>query len=160
MEDNKPPRKDEPSAARNKLQKLSGDSIATQKTIAVQIRLTALNSKSESDAQLAQEFLRCFWAEPPEAVEWAFRAWRDESPYFPAILDIRKLIASWHRQQREQADATARRQEKAQIEELRERGELVEFADIVKRMRETLNSQPEPEHLRREREFRHRMQRK
>jgi hypothetical protein len=121
--------------------------------------MTAANAKATVDSLLSAEFDRVFSNEAPEAIEWAFRVWRDESPFFPTILDIRKLLASWHRKQREQADTKAKRQEKAEIEEMRKRGELVDFADIVKQMRETLNSQPEPEHLRREREFRHRMQR-
>ncbi len=121
--------------------------------------MTAANAKATVDSLLSAEFDRVFSGEAPEAIEWAFRVWRDEAPFFPTILDIRQLLASWHRKQREQADAKTKRQEKAEIEEMRKRGELVDFADIVKQMRETLNSQPEPEHMRREREFRHRMQR-
>ena len=125
----------------------------------MQMVMTAANAKATVDSLLAAEFDRVFSGEPPQAIEWAFRAWRDESPYFPAILDIRKLIAGWHRKQREQAEEMTRRAERSKIEELRKRGELVEFSDIVKLMREKLDSQPEPEHMKREREFRLRMQR-
>jgi len=159
MDDNKPLRKDGPNAAGNKLQKLSGDSIASQKAIAVQVHLTALNSKSESDAGLAQEFLRSFWAEPPEAVEWAFRSWRDASPFFPAISEIRALVDRWHREKREAAEAEKRRAEREAIDQARREGKLVDFADLRKELANTLAAQPEPEHTKKQREFQHRMQR-
>lgn len=123
------------------------------------MHLTTLNSKSEPNRELTGEFLRVFWNEPPEAIEWAFRAWRNESSFFPAIADIRKLLHAWHRDEREKAEAEKRRAEREAIEQARKEGKLLDFAAIVKQMRETMNSQPEPEHLKREREFRRRMER-
>jgi len=42
------------------------------------------------------EFTRLFDQEPPEAIEWAFREWRLQSSFFPAIADIVELISTWH----------------------------------------------------------------
>jgi hypothetical protein len=120
--------------------------------------LTALNSKSESDAGLAQEFLRSFWAEPPEAIEWAFRTWRGSSPFFPAISEIRALVERWHRERHEAAEAEKRRAEREAEEQARREGKLVDFVDLQKQLAEAMKSQPEPEHIRKQREFRLRME--
>lgn len=125
----------------------------------MQVHLTALNSKSESDAGLAQEFLRSFWAERPEAIEWAFRTWRGSSPFFPAISEIRALVERWHRERHEAAEAERRRAEKDALEQARKEGKLVEFTEVVKHLQQIAHSLPEPEHLKREREFNRRMQR-
>jgi hypothetical protein len=150
-DNNKPQRKDELSAASDQSLKLS------QKVIAVQVHLTTLNSKSEPDSELTREFLRVFWNEPPSALEWAFRKWREESPYFPAISELRKLLDGWHRNQREQEEGEALRREKEAVEQARSEGNVVEFANLVKDLREILDAQGEPEHERRLREFNERM---
>lgn len=113
----------------------------------------------DEEGLLTAEFDRVFSRESPEAIQWAFQVWREASPFFPAISDVGKLLKEWHRKDQERAEAAAKREEKARIEEARERGELTDFADVVKQMREILNSQPEPEHMKREREFRERMAR-
>jgi hypothetical protein len=69
------------------------------------------------------------------------------------------LFDRWHREKREAAEIEAKRREKEAIEQARREGKLLDFADVVKQMRETLNIQPEPEHVRRQREFTLRMQR-
>jgi hypothetical protein len=69
---------------------------ASQQKLAVEINLTALNSKAEPERELVAEFTRVFDHEPPEAIEWAFREWRLQSSFFPAIADIAELISRWH----------------------------------------------------------------
>jgi len=69
---------------------------ASQQRLAVEINLTAINSKLEVQSELAAEFVRVFDSEPPEAIQWAFREWRLQSSFFPAIADIAKLISQWH----------------------------------------------------------------
>lgn len=76
----------------------------------------------------------------------------------PAIVDLCDLLRDWHRKQDWIREERQRSEERKRLEEARARGEIVEFADIVKRMRETLKTQPEPEHVKRQREFRLRMQ--
>ena len=68
----------------------------SQKQLAVQMHLTALNAKVDPESELAQEFARVFGTEPPDAIEWAFQEWRLHSPFFPTIADITKLISQWH----------------------------------------------------------------
>ncbi len=64
--------------------------------MAVEINLTALNSKSEPERELVAEFARVFDQESPEAIEWAFREWRLQSTFFPSISAIAELISRWH----------------------------------------------------------------
>jgi hypothetical protein len=125
----------------------------------MQMILTAANAKATVDPMLVAEFDCVFSAEPADAIEWAFRTWRNKSAYFPAISEIRELLNDWHRGKREQAELKARQDEKRRLEEARKRGELVDFTDILKKFRETMDIQPEPEHVKREREFRLRMER-
>jgi hypothetical protein len=125
----------------------------------MQMVLTAANSKATVDSLLAAEFDRVFSDEPAQAIEWAFRKWREQCNFFPTIYDIRVQIERWQRNQREKADTDSARREREAIEQARKEGKLLEFGYIVKQMREILNSQPEPEHVKREREFRLRMQR-
>jgi len=70
-----------------------------------------------------------FEKQPPEAIEWAFRTWRHNSPFMPAISDIAELLASWHQRQREAAEAQQRRED-------REGGELVTWPQVLERFAE------------------------
>jgi hypothetical protein len=124
-----------------------------------QIHLTRINSKSEPDDDLEAQILRKFHLEPPDAIRWAFETWTDQFQWFPAICHIRSLIDRWHRDKREAAEAEARRREKAALEQARTEGKLVEFADLVKELQSKLDSEPEPEHVKRQRQFRQRMER-
>ncbi len=103
---------------------------ASQQALAVEMHLTALNAKSEQDSELIAEFDRVFSAEPPDAVRWAFRIWRQESPFFPTISDIAALVRSWHKTIQESQENERRLQEKLRTEAARARGELVEFSDL------------------------------
>lgn len=132
---------------------------ASSQTIAVQIHLTALDAKSEPEPALVAEFDDVLSGEPPEAIKWAFRTWRDQSKYFPAISEIRKLIERWHREQRETAEAEKRRAEREAIDRARREGKLIDFVDVVRQMNQVVATAPEPEHVKRQREFNHRMQR-
>ncbi len=91
---------------------------------------------------------------PAEAVESAFRAWRDVSPFFPAISDIRELAALWVRRRNEEIEAERRELERRTIHVARERGELVNFTDIVKELEAQIGKIPEPPHIRRVRKMR------
>jgi hypothetical protein len=64
----------------------------SQQKLAVEINLTAQNSKSEVQKELFAEFARVFEHVSPEVIEWAFREWRMKSSYFPGVADIGKLI--------------------------------------------------------------------
>src|ERR1017187_3584546 len=83
-------------------------------TLLSEIHVTRMNAKAEPDDLLEAEFLRCFCTEPDEAVQWAFREWRENSPFFPSISDVIELIDFWHaarRRDREQVETEERRQE-------------------------------------------------
>lgn len=148
----------------NKLQRRSNALIASTKqsgkasreTIAFQMKLTAQDAKTQPTPELIAEFDRVFGQESPEATDWVWPLWRDKSKYWPAICDIRALYTDWHRGQREQAELWALQADKAKTEELRRRGELVEFADVMKGLKGVAKAMPEPEHSRRERELRQR----
>src|SRR6266704_5927118 len=94
---------------------------ASQGTLGIQVHLTALNAKMTLDEEglLTAEFDRAFSCESPEAIQWAFQAWRDRSPFFPAISEMRALLGDWHRKQREEVEAKAKREERAKLEEMR-----------------------------------------
>jgi|HubBroStandDraft_5_1064220.scaffolds.fasta_scaffold42549_2 hypothetical protein len=77
-----------------------------------------------------------FSAAPPEAIEWAFRSWRKTSPYMPAICEIHELLLTWHRLKRELNQEEKARLDKAATEDARERGELIDFCDVVARFAE------------------------
>jgi hypothetical protein len=84
---------------------------ASQQKLAVEINITALNSKSEPERELVAEFTRVFDHESPEAIEWAFREWRLQSPFFPSVADIVELVSRWHggvgREDEEKVEANA-----------------------------------------------------
>lgn len=105
-------------------------------TLLREMRLTAANAKIVLHQDLNEEFLRALCKYPSEAVESAFRAWRDVSPFFPAISDIRALCEVWCRRKRETDEAQRRAAERQESNVARERGELVDFADIVERLKD------------------------
>jgi hypothetical protein len=143
----------------NGLSVASGTSLtASQQTLAVQMHLTALNAKSEPESELVAEFDRIFGKESPDAMEWAFRVWRERSPFFPAVSEIRKLVIEFHRGQREQAELKAKLDEKFLLEERRRQGQVPDFQDVAKQLREAVEKKGEPEHLKRVLQFRQKMQ--
>ncbi len=73
---------------------------ASQRMLGHQINLTALNAKSDPAPELIAEFDRKFSRESPEALAWAFDAWRERSPFFPAVSEIRGLLRDWRRGER------------------------------------------------------------
>jgi hypothetical protein len=125
----------------------------------VELFLTAENANMTVSEERAAEFARVFSREAVESLSYAFRAWREQTQFFPAISQIRGLVDHWHRQEREADAIEARRQERGAIEQARKQGKLLDFADVLKRMRETLKTQPEPEYVKRQRAFTLRMQR-
>lgn len=94
----------------------------------LEMHLTRSNAKANADPLLDAEMLRRFCTEPDEAVVWAFRAWRDQSPFFPAISDIRDLIK---RYRHEEYELRRRREEKAEAERRRATGEMLDENDIA-----------------------------
>jgi hypothetical protein len=101
-------------------------------TLLREMRVTAANAKVTLVADLNEEFLRVLSEFPAEAVEVAFRGWRDVSPYFPAISDIRELCLLWVRRQAEAREEADRKRRREEIEAARGRGELIEWPDVVK----------------------------
>lgn len=99
-------------------------------TLLNELDLTATNSKTVMEPRLSVEFLRALEKFPLECIEAAFRGWRDVSPYFPAISDIKELCQTWTRLQREETERLAREAERDKLEEKRAAGELVDFVDI------------------------------
>lgn len=124
--------------------------------LVVQMHLTALNAKSEPETELDREFMRVFANELPQAIQWAFEAWRDQSPFFPAVSDIRKLLRNWHRGVREREELERRLEEKFLLDERRRQGQVPDFAEAVKLLQEVCTGQ-ESEPTKRERAFRDRM---
>lgn len=105
-------------------------------TLAGELKLTAMNAKTDLDEQLVREFSRSLLDFDPECIREAFRAWRDESPFFPAVSDIRQLCRVWLRRKAEKELDAAIKQEKAKVEAARVRGDLIDFADIVKKLKD------------------------
>jgi len=101
----------------------------------VQIHLTAMNAKSEPASELVAEFARVFKREPVEAIEYAFRAWRDESPFFPSVYDIREKVRAWHRAKADEERAHREHEERKQNEAARQKGNLYGFADVLAQFR-------------------------
>lgn len=102
--------------------------------LAVELHLTALNSKAEPDESLTKEFSRMLASEPHEAIQWAFREWRDHSPYFPAVSEIKTLVTRWHQARYHETEERRRKRERKELDAARGRGELLEFADLKKQL--------------------------
>jgi hypothetical protein len=98
----------------------------SEATLLTELDLTAENAKTELSPNLNKEFLRIFSKYPPEAIEFAFREWRDASPFIPSVSDIRDLLVVWHQKH----EAEVRAEQKKTEAQARERGELIDFADI------------------------------
>jgi hypothetical protein len=130
---------------------------ASQRTLGREINLTALNAKSDPSPELIAEFDRLFGKESPEALEWAFKAWRDQSPFFPPICEIRKLVREFQHGEREQRQLRAQMDERFLLEEARKRGELLEFGEVVQQLKDFVSKMPEPEHAKREKRFQQKM---
>jgi hypothetical protein len=107
------------------------------------MRLTALNAKAEFPSDLASEFDREFGKEPAEAIEWAFREWRRDCPFLPAISDIRFRVGLWHDEHRREQIRVEQKREKAEIEVARERGEIVSYPEIVKQLDQVVKRMPD-----------------
>lgn len=101
-----------------------------ERSLLSELDLTATNSKTVLEPRLGAEFVRALVEFPAEAIEAAFRGWRDVSPYFPAISQIRELAQAWVKRQKEIADDNAALAEKQKIDTARQNGQLVDFADI------------------------------
>ena len=146
-------------SGKTSLQVSDSTNSAPKKTLAVQMALTALNAKSDLDDELSAEFYRVFSHEPPQAIQWAFQAWREKSPFFPAVSDIRKLLAEWHRGARERLELESRMEEKFLLEERRNQGQLVDFQEAARQLRKVCESASRTaEPMQRESQFGRKMQ--
>lgn len=125
---------------------------ASQQTLAVEMHLTGLNAKSEPPSELAAEFDKKFGALPPEAIQWIFSQWRDISPFWPPISALRELLGQWRNEQ----EFLRQRAESRELREAREKGSLVEFADIVDQLKAIAKGMPEPETSKRVKDLRQR----
>lgn len=146
----------------NALSTTNGRSLTvSQGTLAIQVHLTALNAKMTLDEEglLTSEFDRVFSKEQPEALQWAFQVWREKSPFFPAISEIRKLIADWRRGEQERRELESRMEENFLLEERRKQGQVPDFPEVVKQLQNVIESMPEPEHMKRHRQFNQRIER-
>jgi hypothetical protein len=117
---------------------------SSQKTLAIEMHLTALNAKVTLDSALVREFRHVFDTETPEAIQWAWRAWRHRSPYFPAISDILTLVADWQRGQAEQEELRGRHERRVLYEKARAEGKLVDFAELRAKLYEVAKSKGFP----------------
>jgi len=123
--------------------------------LATQIHVTALNAKSEPEESLTDEFYRIFARETPEALQWAFQAWREQSPFFPAISDIRALLKDWHRGVRERLELERAMEEKFLLEERRRQGQLIDYRDVLQKLKEVCQLDSEP--MKREKAYQDRL---
>jgi hypothetical protein len=108
----------------------------SENALAREIHITRVNAKAEPDEFMDQELVRVLSGQPVEAIEWAFRTWRDGSPFVPAICEINELIQSWHRQKRQLEEEDKARLEKLATSAARERGEVVTWPQVLERFAE------------------------
>lgn len=66
--------------------------------IALEITKTAAHTNAYIDPCLQAEFERVFSREPAQAIEWAFRTWREQCSFFPTIHDVHEQIGRWKRE--------------------------------------------------------------
>ena len=99
--------------------------------LATEMHVTRLNAKAEPDELLDSEFMRCFACEDPEAVQWAFSEWREKSPFWPAISDIRHLVGLWHAERRRVREFNRTRDEREDRRKAREAGMSDELKAMI-----------------------------
>jgi hypothetical protein len=121
----------------------------SQRTLAVEIHLSTLDSKSEPPSELVAEFARNFEEEQSATIQWAFREHRLESKFFPSISEIRALVDRRRRELWEAAEDARKCQEKADEEKARAEGKLVDIVDVKQAIADTVKRFPEPEHIQR-----------
>lgn len=111
----------------------------SQQMLAVELHLTSLNAKTEPEPELVAEFSRVLSEEPHESIQWAFREWRSGSQYFPAVNQICVLIARWHSARYQETELLREKRERRELDAARSRGELVDFADLKRQLRDVAN---------------------
>jgi hypothetical protein len=118
--------------------------------LAAELKLTALNAKTDLDEFLVTEFSRALLDLPAEAIQASFRAWRNISQFFPAICDIRQGALVYMRTQAEIREEQERAKRRKDEEQARSTGELVDFADIKQRLADIAAKveMPEPRKMR------------
>lgn len=127
--------------------------------LGVQMHLTALNAKAEPEAVLVAEFDRVFSREDPEAIQWAFRVWREESAFFPPVSEIRRLVNAYKRGQREQRELKERLEDRFLLEERRKQGQEPAPGELFEQLRSVVET-AKPEHMERQKQFAERMEMK
>ena len=104
-----------------------------EKLLLSELDLTATNAKVALEPRIGKEFLRVLAEFPAEAIEAAFRGWREVSPFFPAISDIRELCVLWARRKAEEREYAEQAQWRQEVKAARERGELIEWPDVLRK---------------------------
>lgn len=107
-----------------------------------ELDLCAADAKCEPDEHLSHEFLREFAKEKPEVLQWAFRAHRRQSRFFPCIAEIHALVARRRYELWEEAESERRRIEKLELEKARALGQLVDFADLKAKLAAVVKKMP------------------
>lgn len=116
----------------------------SQQMLAVELHLTSLNAKTEPEPELVSEFSRVLSEEPHEAIQWAFREWRNRSGFFPALHEIRGLIARWHQDRWLETERLRQTRERRELDKARGRGELIDFADLKQQLAEVVSQKKMP----------------
>lgn len=98
--------------------------------LAIELHLTRVNAKTEPDEHIEAEFLREFSAVPQEVLQEAFRQWRRNSKFFPAVSDIHELVGVIQRVNKAEAEEIAREEEKKLLDKARAEGNLLDFGDL------------------------------
>jgi hypothetical protein len=122
------------------LSQTEASSLTLRETVLLsELDLTATNAKTVIEPRIGKEFLRALADLPAEAIEAGFRAWRDESPFFPAISDIRQHALLWLRRHREEQAEEAQARRRQEEAEARERGELIQWPDVLKKFNDIVS---------------------
>ena len=69
-------------------------------------------------------------------IQWALRAHRDSSQFFPSIAEIRVLVNRRRSELREAAEAEQERVLRAELAQARANGKLLDFADVKQKIME------------------------
>lgn len=120
----------------------TGKSLLTlqEQSLLSELDLTATNSKTVLEPRLGAEFARALADLTAEEIEAGFRAWRAESPFFPAISDIRQKAMQWRRDMRLEREEQEQAERRRQLEAARERGgEILEFSEVLQRFNDIVD---------------------
>lgn len=113
-----------------------------------------MNSKTNLDGDLVAEWLRVLGGESADAITWAFREHRTHSPYFPTFSEVFGLLREYRGKERDAAEERDKAKYRAEIDQARREGKLVDLAEVTNRIKKIAKGFPEPQATRRLREMR------